>query len=139
MQNRQVINAAFRREDVQPAVVLETDSLLALYAHVQHAGLFSVFPHSLMGVLPQGRGVRASRLVPELTRRIGLIVRSNNALSPLVAAKSGSPPGTVSTDSAPSASGSTRGAQRAVVPSPTSTPKAVPGNILPNTISAGTP
>jgi hypothetical protein len=48
--------------------------------------LFSVFPHSLMGVLPQGSGVRASRLVPELTRRIGLIVRNNNALSPLVAA-----------------------------------------------------
>jgi hypothetical protein len=39
-----------------------------------------------MGVLPQGDGVRASRLVPELTRRIGLIVRNNNALSPLVAA-----------------------------------------------------
>jgi DNA-binding transcriptional LysR family regulator len=86
MQNRQVINAAFRRENVQPAVVLETDSLLALYAHVQQAGLFSVFPHSLMGVLAQGSGVRASLLVPELTRRIGLITRNNNALSPLVAA-----------------------------------------------------
>jgi DNA-binding transcriptional LysR family regulator len=86
MQNRQVINAAFRRENVQPTVVLETDSLLALYAHVQHAGLFSVFPHSLMGVLPQGNGVRASLLLPELTRRIGLIARNRNALSPLVAA-----------------------------------------------------
>ena len=86
MQNRQVINAAFRREGVQPAVVLETDSLLSLYAHVQHAGLFSVFPHSLLSVLPAGSGVRASLLLPELTRGIGLIARNRNPLPPLVAA-----------------------------------------------------
>jgi len=53
MQNRQVINAALRRENVQPTVVLETDSLLSLYARVQHAGLFSVFPrrHNVVGTL----------------------------------------------------------------------------------------
>jgi len=86
MQNRQVINAAFRRENVHPTVVLETDSLLSLYAHVQHAGLFSVFPHSLLSVLPAGSGVRASLLLPELTRGIGLIARNRNPLPPLVAA-----------------------------------------------------
>ncbi|MDB5785494.1 LysR family transcriptional regulator [Caballeronia mineralivorans] len=86
MQNRQVINAAFRRENVPPTVVLETDSLLSLYAHVQHAGLFSVFPHSLLSVLPAGSGVRASLLLPELTRGIGLIARNRNTLPPLVAA-----------------------------------------------------
>jgi DNA-binding transcriptional LysR family regulator len=86
MQNRQVINAAFRRENVPPTVVLETDSLLSLYAHVQHAGLFSVFPHSLLSILPAGSGVRASLLLPELTRGIGLIARNRNTLPPLVAA-----------------------------------------------------
>jgi DNA-binding transcriptional LysR family regulator len=86
MQNRQVINAAFRRGNVQPCVVLETDSLLSLYAHIQHAGLYSVFPHSLLSVLPSGNDVRASLLLPELTRGIGLIARSRNALPPLVAA-----------------------------------------------------
>jgi hypothetical protein len=86
MQNRQVINAAFRREGVQPTVALETDSLLSLYAHVQQAGLFSVFPHSLLSVLPAGSGVRASLLLPELTRGIGLIARNRNTLPPLVAA-----------------------------------------------------
>ncbi|WP_158939229.1 LysR substrate-binding domain-containing protein [Burkholderia sp. S171] len=86
MQNRQVINAAFRREGVQPTVVLETDSLLSLYAHVQHAGLSSVFPHSLLSVLPVGSGARASLLLPELTRGIGLIARNRNTLPPLVAA-----------------------------------------------------
>jgi DNA-binding transcriptional LysR family regulator len=86
MQNRQVINAAFRRANVQAAVVLETDSLLSLYAHIQHAGLFSVFPHSLLSVLPAGGAVRASLLLPELTRGIGLIARNRNTLPPLVAA-----------------------------------------------------
>ena len=86
MQNRQVINAAFRRGNVQPRVVLETDSLLSLYAHIQHAGLHSVFPHSLLSVLPSGNDIRASLLLPELTRGIGLIARSRNALPPLVAA-----------------------------------------------------
>jgi DNA-binding transcriptional LysR family regulator len=86
MQNRQVINAAFRRSNVQPRVVLETDSLLSLFAHIQYAGLYSVFPHSLLSVLPSGNDVRASLLLPELTRDIGLIARSRNALPPLVAA-----------------------------------------------------
>jgi len=71
---------------VHPTVVLETDSLLSLYAHVQHAGLFSVFPHSLLSVLPAGSGVCASLLLPELTRGIGLIARNRNPLPPLVAA-----------------------------------------------------
>ncbi|CAG4889618.1 LysR family transcriptional regulator [Paraburkholderia saeva] len=86
MQNRQAVNAAFRRENVQPTVVVETDSLLALYAHVLHAGLFSIFPHSLLGVLPAGNDVGHSLLEPELTREIGLVTRNREALPPLVSA-----------------------------------------------------
>jgi hypothetical protein len=48
MRNRQVIEAAFRRAGVQATVILETDSLFSLYAHVSEAGLFSVVPHSLL-------------------------------------------------------------------------------------------
>jgi DNA-binding transcriptional LysR family regulator len=86
MQNRQVINAAFRRENVAASVVLETDSLLALHAHVRHAGIYSVMPHSLLSVLPAQDGVRASVLLPELTRGICLIARSGSTLPPLIAA-----------------------------------------------------
>jgi len=39
MQNRQIVNSAFRRESVTPFVVVETDSMSALLAHVRHAGL----------------------------------------------------------------------------------------------------
>jgi hypothetical protein len=38
MRNRQVIEAAFRRAAVQPTVILETDSLFSLYAHVIETG-----------------------------------------------------------------------------------------------------
>ncbi|BCQ26360.1 LysR family transcriptional regulator [Caballeronia sp. NK8] len=87
MQNRQVISAAFRRASVQPTVVLETDSLLALHSNVQHAGLHSILPHSLLSVIDgKESGVRAIPLEPELTREIGLITRSAPAMPPLVAA-----------------------------------------------------
>ncbi|PCE23649.1 transcriptional regulator [Paraburkholderia acidicola] len=86
MQNRQVINAAFRRGGVQPSVVLEADSLLALYSHVQHAGLHSVLPHSLLSVLDAHDGVNAALLLPELTREIGLIARNQPSMPALAAA-----------------------------------------------------
>ncbi|WP_144157989.1 LysR family transcriptional regulator [Paraburkholderia sp. BCC1885] len=86
MQNRQVINAAFRRENVQPKIVVETDSLLAIYGHVLNAGLFTILPHSVLSVLPQGSDLHACRLSPELTRGIGLIARNRDATAPLVAA-----------------------------------------------------
>jgi DNA-binding transcriptional LysR family regulator len=86
MQNRQVINAAFRRAGVQPSVVLEADSMFALYSTVRHARLASVLPHSLPSALEPGGSVRSSRRLPEITREIGLIARSLPALSPLVSA-----------------------------------------------------
>jgi DNA-binding transcriptional LysR family regulator len=87
MQNRQVINAAFRRASVQPTVVLETDSLLALHSNVQHAGLHSILPHSLLSVIDaKTSGLRITSIEPELTREIGLITRQSQSVPPLVAA-----------------------------------------------------
>jgi DNA-binding transcriptional LysR family regulator len=87
MQNRQVINAAFRRASVQPTVVLETDSLLALHSNVQHAGLHSILPHSLLSVIDaRTSGLRITSIEPELTREIGLITRQSQSVPPLVAA-----------------------------------------------------
>ncbi|WP_454862552.1 LysR family transcriptional regulator [Paraburkholderia fungorum] len=88
MQNRQVISAAFRREGVQPNVVLETDSLLALHSNVQHAGMHSILPHSLLSVLDDvnQHKLRAVCIEPEFTREIGLIARNKPSMTPLVAA-----------------------------------------------------
>jgi DNA-binding transcriptional LysR family regulator len=86
MRNRQVLDAAFRRASAKPDVVLETDSLFSLYAHVSDAGLYSVVPHSLLNYLDlQGR-VQARPLLPEVTRGIGLIARNQPALAPITGA-----------------------------------------------------
>jgi DNA-binding transcriptional LysR family regulator len=86
MRNRQVIDAAFRRAGVQPTVVLETDSLFSLYAHVSEAGLFSIVPHSLLNFFDLKNRVQARPVVPHLTRSIGLIARNQPALAPITGA-----------------------------------------------------
>jgi DNA-binding transcriptional LysR family regulator len=86
MRNRQVIDAAFRRSGVKPDVVLETDSLFSLYAHVSDAGLFSVVPHSLLNYLDLRDRVQARPLMPRVTRGIGLIARNQPTLAPITGA-----------------------------------------------------
>jgi DNA-binding transcriptional LysR family regulator len=85
MRNRQIIDAAFRRVGVKPDVILETDSLFSLYAHVSEAGLYSVLPHSLLNFFDRER-VQVRRLTPDLTRAIGLIARNRPALAPITGA-----------------------------------------------------
>ena len=86
MRNRQVIDSAFRRAGVQPSVILETDSLFSLYAHVSEAGLYSVVPHSLLNFFDLKNRVQARPLLPQLTRTIGLIARNQPALAPIAGA-----------------------------------------------------
>jgi DNA-binding transcriptional LysR family regulator len=86
MQNRRIVNAAFRRAGVQPRVVVETDSIFALYAQVRFAGLFSIVPHSLLGLFELRKEVAAIPLIPEYTRAIGLIALNQDPPPPLQAA-----------------------------------------------------
>lgn len=86
MQNRQVINAAFRRAGVQPTIVAESDSLLTLLSAVQHVRLHSILPHSLLGGAHESGLYTATLLEPELTREIGLITRNAPVMPPLVSA-----------------------------------------------------
>jgi len=86
MQNRRLIDAAFREAGALPNVVLETDSVFALYAHVRCAGLYSVVPHSLLNLFEMRQEVTAIPLVPELSRTIGLISRRQEQPLPVVEA-----------------------------------------------------
>jgi DNA-binding transcriptional LysR family regulator len=86
MRNRQIIEAAFRRAGVQPTVILETDSLFSLYAHVSESGLFSIVPHSLLNFFDLQTRVQARPIVPQLTRSIGLIARNQPSLAPITGA-----------------------------------------------------
>lgn len=83
MQNRRLIDAAFREAGVTPNVKLETDSVLALYTHVRCAGLFSIVPHSLLSLFELRQEVTAIPLVPELNRSIGLIARAEKPSPPI--------------------------------------------------------
>ena len=82
MQNRRQIDAAFRDAGVIPKVMVETDSVFALYAYVRTAGLYSVVPHSLLSLFEMHREVTALTLKPELSREIGLIARRRQEMPP---------------------------------------------------------
>jgi DNA-binding transcriptional LysR family regulator len=83
MQNRRLIDAAFREAGVSPRVMLETDSVFALYAHVRCAGLYGVVPHSLLSLFEMRQEVTAIPLNPELSRQIGLIARRQDLPPPV--------------------------------------------------------
>jgi DNA-binding transcriptional LysR family regulator len=86
MQNRRIITAAFRRAKVQPKVVIETDSIFALYSHVLCAEVFSVVPHSMLCLLDTRHDLTAVPLTPELNRAIGLLALDHDPLPPIVEA-----------------------------------------------------
>jgi DNA-binding transcriptional LysR family regulator len=86
MQNRRIIDAAFRRANALPRVAVETDSVFALYSHVRCAELFSIVPHSLLCLFEMREELTAIPLTPELNRAIGLIALDHDPPLPLVAA-----------------------------------------------------
>lgn len=85
MQNRRLIDAAFRDAGATPRVMVETDSVFALYAHVRCAGLYSVVPHSLLTLFEMRQEVVAIPVRPELSRQIGLVARNHQLLPPILA------------------------------------------------------
>ncbi|EIC29022.1 LysR family transcriptional regulator [Methylomicrobium album] len=83
MQNRHLIDAAFRQAGVAPKIMLETDSIFALYAHVCNAGLYSIVPHSMLSQFEMRQEVAALPLAPELSRKVGLVMRRQELPIPI--------------------------------------------------------
>jgi len=75
MQNRRIINAAFRRADVEPRVVVETDSVFALYSNVRCAQMYSILPHSLFAPVRDAGRVDGNSFNAGIKSRIGLVIR----------------------------------------------------------------
>lgn len=86
MQNRQIVNNAFRRAAVNPYVMVETDSMTALLAHVRHAGLYSVVPSCLLDGAESPGGLLLRPLEPEFSRAVGLVAMAQEPPAPLPAA-----------------------------------------------------
>jgi DNA-binding transcriptional LysR family regulator len=83
MQNRRILDTAFRRVGAETHAEIETDSLVSLIAHVQGGPWSSVLPQALIDVLGVPAGCRAAPLVePEITHMIGLVIADREPAAP---------------------------------------------------------
>src|SRR5262249_35977797 len=89
MQNRRIIDNLFVQAGAgKPATKVETNSIMALIAHVRSGEWSSVVPNTFLTLVGNGgaalHGLRAIPLVePRATQTIGLVVSDRDPLSPL--------------------------------------------------------
>ena len=87
MQNRRIIDRAFRAANSAPVPRLETNSVINLCANVHLMGLVSVIPEYFLDVIGPISDVRAVPLTePLVEHSVGLIAVDRDPISPLVLA-----------------------------------------------------
>src|SRR5262249_43036343 len=87
MQNRRIIDRAFRAANAKPTPRLETNSVINLYSNVHLMGLSSIVPEYFLDVLGPMSDIRAVPLVnPRIEHSVGLIAVDRYPVSPLVLA-----------------------------------------------------
>jgi DNA-binding transcriptional LysR family regulator len=87
MQNRRIIGRKLRVAGIEPAPVLESNSLLALLAHVHHGLWTAVVPLSIAGILDQtGHACTLPIRDPQGGPVIGLIYPARDPLTPALTA-----------------------------------------------------
>jgi DNA-binding transcriptional LysR family regulator len=85
MQNRRIVDRAFREAGATPSAALESDSMTALLAHLRAGGWASVLPAHWAGTLPGG--LRSIPIVrPQVANAVGLVVPHREPLPVLSAA-----------------------------------------------------
>jgi len=85
MQNRRIIDRAFRGADCRPTPELETNSVINLCANVRLMGLASIMPDYILGILGPHSGIKAIPLKdPEVVHNVGLVAVKRAPLSPLI-------------------------------------------------------
>jgi DNA-binding transcriptional LysR family regulator len=87
MQNRRIIDRAFRAANCQPQPRLETNSVINLWSNVRFAGLSSIMPEYFLDALGPTTGISAVPLTdPDVEHAVGLLVVDREPLAPIVAA-----------------------------------------------------
>lgn len=87
MQNRRIIDRAFRSANCQPQPRLETNSVINLWSNVRFAGLASIMPEYFLDALGPATGVCAVPLAePDVEHAVGLLVVDREPLAPIIAA-----------------------------------------------------
>lgn len=86
MQNRRIIDATFRRAGIHVTPEVESNSAVALAAHVRDRGLATVLPEHFAGIMGSA-GMRALPLTdPEVAHSVGLVTLDRDPLPRLVQA-----------------------------------------------------
>jgi len=87
MQNRRIIDGLLRTAGHQPSPTLESNSMIALFAHVRTGKWASIMPAKLAETLGLTDSVRAIPIVePTATHAIGLVVPHREPMTPLISA-----------------------------------------------------
>jgi DNA-binding transcriptional LysR family regulator len=87
MQNRRIVDRLFREAGAAPRATVETNSVVALCAHVRIGGWSSVVPHTFLAFLGSLDGLRAIPLVePTASQCVGLVASDREPLAPLARA-----------------------------------------------------
>src|SRR5512147_326120 len=83
MQNRRILNELFAKHGVTPQAMVETNSVLALWAHLRTGKWASVLPHPFLDLLGLPEGVRALSLEGgEGHFTIGVVVPDREPMTP---------------------------------------------------------
>ena len=87
MQNRRIVDRAFRAANVTPVPRIETNSVINLCANVRLMGLVSVVPEHFLNTLGPIEDVRSVPLTdPQIEHDVGLVAVDRDPTSPLVTA-----------------------------------------------------
>jgi DNA-binding transcriptional LysR family regulator len=84
MQNRRILDRLLAREGAGRAPVLESNSIVALLAHVRTGQWASILPETLAGLIDTAGPMRSIPIVePDVTQTIGLVVPGRDPATPL--------------------------------------------------------
>ncbi|GGD10423.1 LysR family transcriptional regulator [Aureimonas glaciei] len=87
MQNRKILNGLLGSSGTRFETVLESNSMIALIAHVRTGRFATIMPYRSAEILGLGEPMRAIRIVdPDAAYRIGLVAARRDPRPPLVAA-----------------------------------------------------
>jgi len=87
MQNRRIIDGLLRKAGTEPSPTLESNSMIALFAHVRTGKWASIMPAKLAETLGLTDNVRAIPIVePKAAHTVGLVVPHREPTTPLISA-----------------------------------------------------
>jgi DNA-binding transcriptional LysR family regulator len=87
MQNRRIVDRHLRQAGATASPLLESDSIIVLFAHIQTGNWAGIMPEKMAGIFGVSPNIRVIPIVdPDTIYTIGLVARPREPMTPLVAA-----------------------------------------------------